>query len=333
MRQFRNNNIESKKNKTRKEYELKMNLGEKIKDKIKKFTNVFKKVKKYDEDKTNNISFSENNNEYYENFLQNLQDDENKNNKKKLSKKKKGKNDKTNISNNINFKTSLRHSLMKPKETNNCNLTPKIKENLKINSILVNKRSSSKINQSNDIQSSLFHSRLNSNKSKENLNERNSYILNDIKNHKSIVLGNINVRNSKIQTSFTPNRNFKNTNFSSIKSKKSPAKFMDNNNNSLVIKNTKSENLKKEISLKNDEKTINNSLEEESGINFKQNYNFNPKKINVESIKKKNIDDNYKNNNENIGKELEKNDVKSPSESTLKIHLKKRCFFCCLPIY
>ena len=89
MRQFRNNNIESKKNKTRKEYELKMNLGEKIKDKIKKFTNVFKKVKKYDEDKTNNISFSENNNEYYENFLQNLQDDENKNNKKKLSKKKK----------------------------------------------------------------------------------------------------------------------------------------------------------------------------------------------------------------------------------------------------
>ncbi len=222
---------------------------------------------------------------------------------------------------------------MKPKETNNYNLTPKIKENLKIHSILVNKHSSSKINQSNDIQSSLFHSRLNSNKSKENFNERNSYILNDIKNHKSIVLGNINVRNSKIQNSFTPNRNFKNTNFSSIKPKKSPTKFMENNINSLVIKNINSENLKKEISLKNDEKTINNSLEEESGINFKQNYNFNPKKINVESITKKNIDDNDKNNNENIGKELEKQDVKSPSESTLKIHLKKRCLFCCLPIY
>ncbi len=333
MRQFRNNNEESKKNKTRKEYGLKMNLGEKIKDQIKKFTVVFKKVKKYDEDITNNISYSENNNEYYENFLQNLQDDENKNNKKKNSKKKKDKNDKTNISNNINFKTLLRQSLMKPKETNNYNLTPKIKENLKIHSILVNKHSSSKINQSNDIQSSLFHSRLNSNKSKENFNERNSYILNDIKNHKSIVLGNINVRNSKIQNSFTHNRNFKNTNFSSIKPKKSPTKFMENNINSLVIKNINSENLKKEISLKNDEKTINNSLEEESGINFKQNYNFNPKKINVESITKKNIDDNDKNNNENIGKELEKQDVKSPSESTLKIHLKKRCLFCCLPIY
>ena len=91
MRQFRNNNVESKKNKTKKENGLKMNLGEKIKYKIKKFTEVFKKVKKYDEDITNNISYSENNNEYYENFLQNLQDDEDKNNKKKILKKKKAK--------------------------------------------------------------------------------------------------------------------------------------------------------------------------------------------------------------------------------------------------
>ena len=275
---MRKNSKESKRNNSRKEYGLKMNLGEQIKDKFKKLSVLFKKNKK-DFD-INNISYSENNNDYYENFLQNLQDDENKINKKRKSKIKKGKNEKSNISNNIKFKTLLRQSIMK---------------------------------------------------SKENHNERNSYILKDINYHKSIVLGNLNVRKSINQNCITPNGNFKNSYFTSINSKKSPTKFNENNI-SLIIKNSKSENLKKGISLKNDEKSINNSLEEESGINFKQNYNFNPQKIEVENITKKNVEENNK-NNESLKEEFDKNDIKSSSESTLKIHLKKRCLFCCLPIY
>ena len=275
---MRKNSKESKRNNSRKEYGLKMNLGEQIKDKFKKLSVLFKKNKK-DFD-INNISYSENNNDYYENFLQNLQDDENKINKKRKSAIKKGKNEKSNISNNIKFKTLLRQSIMK---------------------------------------------------SKENHNERNSYILKDINYHKSIVLGNLNVRKSVNQNCFTPNGDFKNSYFTSINSKKSPTKFNENNI-SLIIKNSKSENLKKGISLKNDEKSINNSLEEESGINFKQNYNFNPQKIEVENITKKNVEENNK-NNESLKEEFDKNDIKSSSESTLKIHLKKRCLFCCLPIY
>ena len=275
---MRKNSKESKRNNSRKEYGLKMNLGEQIKDKFKKLSVLFKKNKK-DFD-INNISYSENNNDYYENFLQNLQDDENKINKKRKSKIKKGKNEKSNISNNIKFKTLLRQSIMK---------------------------------------------------SKENHNERNSYILKDINYHKSIVLGNLNVRKSVNQNCFTPNGDFKNSYFTSINSKKSPTKFNENNI-SLIIKNSKSENLKKGISLKNNEKSIDNSLEEESGINFKQNYNFNPQKIEVENITKKNVEENNK-NNESLKEEFDKNDIKSSSESTLKIHLKKRCLFCCLPIY
>ena len=253
---MRKNSKESKRNNSRKEYGLKMNLGEQIKDKFKKLSVLFKKNKK-DFD-INNISYSENNNDYYENFLQNLQDDENKINKKRKSKIKKGKNEKSNISNNIKFKTLLRQSIMKSKE-------------------------------------------------------------------------NLNVRKSINQNCITPNGNFKNSYFTSINSKKSPTKFNENNI-SLIIKNSKSENLKKGISLKNDEKSINNSLEEESGINFKQNYNFNPQKIEVENITKKNVEENNK-NNESLKEEFDKNDIKSSSESTLKIHLKKRCLFCCLPIY
>ena len=82
---MRKNSKESKRNNSRKEYGLKMNLGEQIKDKFKKLSVLFKKNKK-DFD-INNISYSENNNDYYENFLQNLQDDENKINKKRKSKK------------------------------------------------------------------------------------------------------------------------------------------------------------------------------------------------------------------------------------------------------
>jgi hypothetical protein len=78
---MRKNSKESKRNNSRKEYALRMNLGEQIKDKFKKLSILFKKNKK-DFD-INNISFSENNNDYYENFLQNLQDDENKINKKR----------------------------------------------------------------------------------------------------------------------------------------------------------------------------------------------------------------------------------------------------------
>ena len=327
---MRKNSKESKRNNSRKEYGLKMNLGEQIKDKFKKLSVLFKKNKK-DFD-INNISYSENNNDYYENFLQNLQDDEKKINKKRKSKIKKGKNEKSNISNNIKFKTLLRQSIMKSKETKDIiPVYEKGKENFKMHSILVNKHSSSKINPSNDYYASLFHSRFNSNKSKENHNERNSYILKDINYHKSIVLGNLNVRKSINQNCITPNGNFKNSYFTSINSKKSPTKFNENNI-SLIIKNSKSENLKKGISLKNDEKSINNSLEEESGINFKQNYNFNPQKIEVENITKKNVEENNK-NNESLKEEFDKNDIKSSSESTLKIHLKKRCLFCCLPIY
>ena len=86
-------------------------------------------------------------------------------------------------------------------------------------------------------------------KSKENHNERNSYILKDINYHKSIVLGNLNVRKSINQNCITPNGNFKNSYFTSINSKKSPTKFNENNI-SLIIKNSKSENLKKGISSK-----------------------------------------------------------------------------------
>jgi hypothetical protein len=83
---------------------------------------------------------------------------------------------------------------MKSKETKN--ITPVndyAKENFKMHSTPVNKHASSKINPSNDYYASLFHSRFNSNKSKENHNERNSYILKDINNHKSIFLENLNV--------------------------------------------------------------------------------------------------------------------------------------------
>ena len=107
-----------------------MNLGKKIKDKFKKISVLFKKNKK-DFD-INNISYSENNKDYYENFLQNLQDDENKINKKRKSKIKKGKNEKSNISNNIKFKTLLRQSIMKSKESKNINpINEKRKEILK----------------------------------------------------------------------------------------------------------------------------------------------------------------------------------------------------------
>ena len=171
-------------------------------------------------------------------------------------------------------------------------------------------------------------------KSKENHNERNSYILKDINYHKSIVLGNLNVRKSINQNCITPNGNFKNSYFTSINSKKSPTKFNENNI-SLIIKNSKSENLKKGISLKNDEKSINNSLEEESGINFKQNYNFNPQKIDIQNITLNNNQENKENQNEKIiENELKKNENnQTQSESSMRIKIKKRCLFCCLPIY
>ena len=82
---MRKNSKESKRNNSRKEYGLRMNLGEQIKDKFKKLSVLFKKNKK-DFD-INNISYSENNNDYYEKFIKNLQDDENKINKKRKSKK------------------------------------------------------------------------------------------------------------------------------------------------------------------------------------------------------------------------------------------------------
>ena len=82
---MRNNSKESKRNNSTKEYSLRMNLGEKIKDKIKN-TVLFKKNKK-DYDISNNTLHSENNNDYYENYFHNLQDDENKINKKRKSKK------------------------------------------------------------------------------------------------------------------------------------------------------------------------------------------------------------------------------------------------------
>ena len=68
------------------------------------------------------------------------------------------------ILNNIKFKTLLRQSIMKSKESKNINpINEKRKEIL---SRLVNKHSSIKINKSNDYYASLFHRRFNLNKSK-----------------------------------------------------------------------------------------------------------------------------------------------------------------------
>ena len=158
---MRNNSKESKRNNSTKEYSLRMNLGEKIKDKIKN-TVLFKKNKK-DYDISNNTLHSENNNDYYENYFHNLQDDENKINKKRKSKKK-VKMKRQIILDNIKFKILLRQSIMKSKESKNINpINEKRKEIL---SRLVNKHSSIKINKSNDCYASLFHRRFNLNKSK-----------------------------------------------------------------------------------------------------------------------------------------------------------------------
>ncbi len=75
-------------------------------------------------------------------------------------------------------------------------------------------------------------------------------------------------------------------------------------------------------------------MEEASGINFKQNYNFNPTKINVENLTLKNDVSNKNNNNHIVNKDEEKNNnIQTPSDNSFTIMTKKRCLFCCLPIY
>ena len=354
MRKLRNNNNKSKKHHTRKEYGLKMDLGDEIDEKFHKFTILFRKNKnKYEESKNINNSFSsdEDNNEYYDHFLQKLTEKnnpENNNNdlKENNSKKKQKVIQKSSILSNKKYRNLLKQSLMKnnPIKNNHLSLTPineeKIdQENLHFNSLkphpfIKGKYYSHKINYSNDIHSSFHQSRVNSNKSKENLNDKNSLILNDIKNNQSLILGNLGIRNSK--NSFTPifNNNHYKTHFSSIKSKKSPYKAYDSSSFVLGIKNSKTDVLKK-IDLKEEEKQINNSLEEASGINFKPNYNFNPQKIDIQNITLNNNQENKENQNEKIiENELKKNENnQTQSESSMRIKIKKRCLFCCLPIY
>jgi hypothetical protein len=355
MRKLRNNN-KSTKHHTRKEYGLKMDLGDEIDEKFHKFTILFRKNKNHNKDeefknKNNSFSSDEDNNEYYENFLKKLEKNniENNNNEIKENnlKKQKRKIQKSSLLSNKKYRNLLKQSLMKnhPIKNNHLSLTPineekLAHENLNVRSLKphhynISKYYSHKMNNSNEIHNSLFQSRVNSNKSKENLNDKNSYILNDIKNDHSLILGNLHIKNPK--NSFTPQYNQHNkTNFSSIKTRKSPFKIYDSSF-VLGIKNSKTDNLKKKIPFKEEEKQINNSLEEASGINFKPNYNFNPKKIEVKNITSNNNQININNDNQNekiIEKELKNNENnQTQNESYMKIEKKKKCLFCCLPIY
>ncbi len=355
MRKLRENNNKSSKHHTRKEYGLTVNLGDEIDEKFHKFTILFRKNKKnkYEESKNKNKSFSsdEDNNEYYDKFLQKLtekKNTENNNNniKENNLKKKKKTTQKSSILSNKKYRNILKQSLMKknPIKNNHLSLTPINEEKIDHENLLFinslkphpftrNKYYSHKLNNSIDIHNSIFQSSVNSNKSKENINDKNSYILNDIKNNQSLVLGNLRVRNSK--NTFTPIYNSHNkSNFSSIKTKKSPYKGYDSSF-VLGIKNSKTDNLKKNLPLKEEEKIVNNSLEEASGINFKPNYNFNPKKIDIQNITLSNNIVNKENKNEKINEnELNKNENnQTQNESSMRIKLKKRCLFCCLPVY
>ena len=344
---------ESKKNHTTKNI-TQMNLGEEIEEKIKKFTLLFRNNN--DDTKNMDDSFSSKENEqYYDNFLRLIENkmDSNNNNSKNLKKNKKSKENiyKNNHTlENKKLLTLLKKSIMKPKEHINNNyevnkiLSPineekkdnKIKknDNMKLHSILLNKDENNNTNYQN--KGNTIKSKENTNKDKDTYKE--SYILNDMKNDKSLVLGNLNIRNTRIKNSLTPilkitKNTYSKNNISSIKSKKSPYKGYDNSFIS-GIKNCRSEKLKKKFSLKNEEKLYDNSLEEACGINFKQNYNFNPTKINVENLALKNDVSNKKNSIQNSNNVEEKNiNINTSSDDSLKIKIKKRCLFCCLPIY
>ena len=352
MKHRKKSNKESKKNNTTKNI-TQMNLGEEI-DKFNKFTILLRnnnnETKKIDD------SFSsEENNEYYENFLRLIENnmDPNTNKSKNYKKKQKSKdyiNKNSKIVENKKLLSLLKKSIMKPKENINNNydinkiLSPINEEkqgnkiikndNIKLHSIHLKKDESNGPN---------YHNKENTIRSKENTNidkdtYKESYILNEMKNDKSLVLGNINIRNTRIKNSLTPilkiSKKIKmKNNISSVKTKKSPYKGYDNSFIS-GIKNCRSEKLKKRYSLKNEEKELDNSLEEASGINFKQNYNFNPTKINVENLTLKNDVSNKNNNNHIVNKDEEKNNnIQTPSDNSFTIMTKKRCLFCCLPIY
>ena len=332
MKQLRNAK-ENKKYKTTKE-NVYMNLGDEIEEKFRKFTMLFRNNNEEIKNKEEDLYLSKeiNDDDYYETFLKHLKEEnniiENDNSQKlKILKKKKKKNEIEKESLNEadfhkNNKTTKKHQNSKVKEQvkfDISNLTP-IKEE---------KQKEQKKNESIKLHPILLKTgktkSMNSIKSKENITNKNSYILNDMKQNKTLVLKHFNLRNTKIKNSLTPVINLQNNklkvNFSSIKSKK------NNNKTSLItgIKNSQSEKLKKKISLK-DEKLSVNSLEEASGINLKQNHNFNPKKINIENIKS------LSRNEENLE---EKKDISSHShsENSYKIIPKKRCLFCCLPVY
>ena len=352
MKHKKHNNKESHKNHTSKNISQ-MNLGEEIDDKIHKFTTLFRHNNEESKNLDNSFS-SDENDEYYDNFLQLIENnmDPNSIKSKNLKKKKKSKDylNKNNKIENKKLLSLLKKSIMKPKENINNNheinkiLSPineekqgnKIlkKDNNKLHPILLNKDET--INQNYQNKKNTISSKENTNNERDTYKE--SYILNDMKNDKSLVLGNLNIRNIRIKNSLTPilkitKNNYNKNNISSIKTKKSPYKGYDNSFIS-AIKNCRSEKLKKRFSLKNEEKVFDNSLEEASGVNFKQNYNFNPTKISVENLTLKNNKPNKNNNNHIKNKDEEKNsNIQTPSSDSLKITSKRKCLFCCLPIY
>ena len=292
MKQLRNDK-ENKKYKTTKE-NVYMNLGDEIEEKFRKFTMLFRNNNEEIKNKEEDLYLSKeiNNDDYYETFLKHLKEEnniiENDNSKKlKILKKKKKKNE-------IEKKSLNETDFQKNNKTIKKQQNSKVKEQVKFDiSNLIptkeEKQNEQKKNESIKLHPILLKTgktkSMNSIKSKENFTDKNSYILNDMKQNKTLVLKHFDLRKDpKIKNSLTPILNLQNNklkvNFSSIKSKK------NNNKTSLItgIKNSQSEKLKKKISLK-DEKLSVNSLEEASGINLKQNHNFNPKKINIENIK------------------------------------------------
>ena len=225
-------------------------------------------------------------------------------------------------------------------ETNIIKLTPINEEKS-----FINNKKNNNINKENKLEfqnnenNVLIKSSIDSNNSKDINQEINSYLLKNTNNHKSAILNkeisNFNKRHSiNIRNSYTPNSNiliypYKTKNFSSIKSKRSPIKT---NESFQTIHNSKSQKVKNN---NKDIKSNNNSLEESSGINKKKNL-FNPKKIDIESLSKKNNNNNFTKENEKVIKDDEMNieKIQTPSQGSFKINTKKKkCLFCCLPVY
>ena len=318
-------------------------------------------------------SSDEDNSDYYNDFLKKLnENDENENNKKILnnsSRKKKNsiitkkiKIHRSSKLNNKKFKTMLRQSLLRHskeidinKIINNNNINNNNQNNEETNIIkltpineeksFINNKKNNNINKENKLEfqnnenNVLIKSSIDSNNSKDINQEINSYLLKNTNNHKSAILNkeisNFNKRHSiNIRNSYTPNSNiliypYKTKNFSSIKSKRSPIKT---NESFQTIHNSKSQKVKNN---NKDIKSNNNSLEESSGINKKKNL-FNPKKIDIESLSKKNHNNNFTKENEKVIKDDEMNieKIQTPSQGSFKINTKKKkCLFCCLPVY